>query len=270
MVYASAVIWKCLFSVISWYGIVGVESWFDVVLTAPHYVGIGSSAVLICDHSVEREVLYKVQWLRNSKKFFQFIRDRKPPFKNFTLKGATVSWSENTESQLMLMNITTNASGYYSCEVSTDSPIFTKSSESRELVVIELQKESPKISFGKQSYRVGDWLLVNCTTKIQSHITWLINGVKVDSDHIKYYKGKVAELQLRMTEAHVPKIKLTCITGKGDVSHVTNTIFVEVFKKKPEPELKLTSSDLQVSCNEACPITISSLLLLLTLLQSGG
>ncbi|RZF39880.1 hypothetical protein LSTR_LSTR016887 [Laodelphax striatellus] len=64
-------------------------SWtFHVELRAPRYVSLGSSAILKCDYSVSHEMVHKVEWLRHGKKIFQYVKGRRPPFRNYTIPGA--------------------------------------------------------------------------------------------------------------------------------------------------------------------------------------
>ncbi|KAK9503211.1 hypothetical protein O3M35_011829 [Rhynocoris fuscipes] len=86
----------------------------------------------------------------------------------------------------MLKELDFDASGMYSCEVSTDTPIYTKPSDDQELTVMQGQLEDPHISFGKPTYTVGEWLQVNCTSgpaRPTPDVTWLINGKQVRLFH---------------------------------------------------------------------------------------
>ena len=47
-----------------------------------------------------------------------------------------LQWSESSETQIMLRNMDFEASGMYCCEVSTQTPIYTKLSNDHELTVI--------------------------------------------------------------------------------------------------------------------------------------
>ena len=48
----------------------------------------------------------------------------------------TLQWEESTERQIQLRNMDFEASGIYCCEVSTQTPIYTKLSNYHELTVI--------------------------------------------------------------------------------------------------------------------------------------
>jgi hypothetical protein len=47
-----------------------------------------------------------------------------------------LQWNESNERQILLRNMDFDASGFYSCEVSTQTPIYTKPSNDHELTVI--------------------------------------------------------------------------------------------------------------------------------------
>lgn len=65
----------------------------SVSLEMPNFASRGSSVVLHCQHNVKPDLLYKVEWLRNRDKIFQYVRERTPPFKNYTVEGAVLNVS---------------------------------------------------------------------------------------------------------------------------------------------------------------------------------
>jgi hypothetical protein len=68
---------------------------FAVELRLPRYVILGGSALLQCDYSVRLDQLHRVEWLRNGHKFFQFVKGRTPPFRNYSIPGAELDVSLN-------------------------------------------------------------------------------------------------------------------------------------------------------------------------------
>ncbi|PSN46963.1 hypothetical protein C0J52_12571 [Blattella germanica] len=118
--------------------------------------------------------------------------------------------SQSNERQIVLKNMDFEASGFYSCEVSTETPIYTKPSNDHELLVIrkytiilhavlyfmclEMQREPPHVSTSKHVYQVGETLEANCTTspaRPLAHVTWLVNEKPVSTNH-KHYECTVA------------------------------------------------------------------------------
>lgn len=66
------------------------QSDVEVDLIAKKYVERGSSVILFCKHNVEPEKLYKVTWLKNGNKVFEYINGRQPPYRNFSVAGAEI------------------------------------------------------------------------------------------------------------------------------------------------------------------------------------
>jgi hypothetical protein len=73
---------------------------FHVSLRVPRFVEMGGSALLFCEHGVAREQLHKVEFLRDGRKIFQFVRGRLTPYRNFTTPGAQLDWRHTNEKQV--------------------------------------------------------------------------------------------------------------------------------------------------------------------------
>ena len=65
-----------------------------VELQMERWAARGGSVRLRCVHDVPPHLLDKVVFLRHGTKIFQYIRDRKPPYRNFTTPGAVLNVSE--------------------------------------------------------------------------------------------------------------------------------------------------------------------------------
>ncbi|XP_030370904.1 uncharacterized protein LOC115621400 [Scaptodrosophila lebanonensis] len=166
------------------------QSDLDVQLVVPRYVERGSSATFKCRHNVRPEILFKVTWLKVDKgKFFEFINGRNPPFRNFTIDGAEIDWENSNETQVTLKDVHFDLSGQFYCEVSTDTPIFTKASADELMSVYLPQPGPPTIKFRKRMpFAVGERLFALCNTtraRPAPHITWLINGKKVEEKYVR-------------------------------------------------------------------------------------
>ncbi|XP_045447570.1 uncharacterized protein LOC123655867 [Melitaea cinxia] len=154
-----------------------------VELQMERWAARGSSVRLRCVHDVPPHLLDKVVFLRHGTKIFQYIRNRKPPYRNFTTPGAVLNIELATENSIILQNLDVAASGSYSCEVSLDTPIYTKASSEKQLTVFHPQKHHPRIDFPTRYLSFGETLKANCTTAPAlpaPHITWFINGKKMD------------------------------------------------------------------------------------------
>jgi hypothetical protein len=66
------------------------QSDVEVELIAKKYVERGSSVGLFCKHNVEPQKIYKVTWLKNGNKVFEYINGRQPPYRNFSVAGAEI------------------------------------------------------------------------------------------------------------------------------------------------------------------------------------
>ncbi|XP_069677284.1 uncharacterized protein [Periplaneta americana] len=196
---------------------------FTVELRLPRYVLLGGSALMQCEYNVRLDQLHRVEWLRNGKKLFQFVKGRTPPFRNFTTPGAELDFGESNERQILLRNMDFEASGIYSCEVSTQTPIYTKPSNDHELTVIQKQRDPPQVLMSRAVYRVGDTLEANCTSspaRPLAHITWLVNGRPVEESQLRIFPHRdrerlTAQLSLEIVELHVGperQLELTCLS----------------------------------------------------------
>ncbi|KAG7306183.1 hypothetical protein JYU34_008780 [Plutella xylostella] len=106
-----------------------------VELQLQRWAARGGSVRLRCVHDVPPPLLDTVVFLRHGAKLFQYIRGRKPPYRNFTIPGAVLNIALATEDSIILQNLDFAASGGYSCEVSLATPIYTKASVEKQLTV---------------------------------------------------------------------------------------------------------------------------------------
>ncbi|XP_039288035.1 uncharacterized protein LOC111051029 isoform X2 [Nilaparvata lugens] len=201
---------------------------FHVELRMPRYVRWGEMVTLKCDYNVPPDLLHKVEWLRQGRKIFQYINGRTPPYRNYSIVGAQLDWSHSDSKQIVLRNLDFTASGVYSCEVTTDHPIYTKPSDDQELTIMQGQLEDPNITFQKPVYTVGEILEVNCTSGIAKptpDVTWLLNGKQVDDSAIRTFPEQrpsqvTVQLSFEVKEEHRDQLELTCLaTIPGFMGH---------------------------------------------------
>ncbi|XP_053613008.1 uncharacterized protein LOC128676735 isoform X2 [Plodia interpunctella] len=169
----------------------------DVRLAAPSWVARGGSATLQCLHQVPPHLLYKVEFLRSQSKLLQYVRERVPPFTNYTFSGGKLNMSLATENSITIDNMDPSASGLYWCEVSLETPIFTAASPPHQLTVVYSQKHPPVITFGKPDVVVGGLLRANCTSAPAApapRLTWYINNEKVSDDAVRYFSYRVSSM----------------------------------------------------------------------------
>ncbi|CAH0714189.1 unnamed protein product, partial [Brenthis ino] len=167
----------------------------DVRISAPSWVARGGSATLRCLHQVPPQLLYKVEFLRAGSKLLQYVRERNPPYTNYTFPGGRLNMSLVTENSITLDNLDPTASGLYWCEVSLETPIFTAASPPHQLTVVYSQKHPPIITFGKPDVVVGGLLRANCTSAPAApapRLTWYIDNEKVPDESIRYFSYRVS------------------------------------------------------------------------------
>lgn len=62
-------------------------------LVMQRYAVKGGDVILHCNHSVPLEQLHKVEWRKQDKKIFQYVKGRSPPFRFFPTEGFEFSVS---------------------------------------------------------------------------------------------------------------------------------------------------------------------------------
>ncbi|GFQ73686.1 ig-like domain-containing protein [Trichonephila clavata] len=66
----------------------------------------------------------------------------------------------------------------YRCEISAEAPSFDTAEAEKEMKVFVLPSEGPTLTGGNQEYRIGDTVVVNCTSaksKPAATLRWYIN-----------------------------------------------------------------------------------------------
>ncbi|XP_065218047.1 uncharacterized protein LOC135843923 [Planococcus citri] len=196
------------------------EAPFQVHLKVPRYVLVKRSVTFKCEYNAPFDHIHKVEWLKGDRKLFHYVKGRNPPFYNFTIPGGKINWFQTNASQLTLENIDFKASGVYSCIVTTETPIYTKQSEEKHLMVVQLQTQNPKITFNRRKYAIGEWLEVNCTSGFAHpvpELTWLLNGNEVNSYSIKTFPEQSSyistmQISFQIKEEHNSGFVLTCLS----------------------------------------------------------
>ena len=151
-----------------------------VKLTVPTYKFIGDEAIIACKYDLENEELYSVKWYKDGDEFYRYIpgeRDQKVTV--FNMPGVKVDERRSNMNKVFLLSLNLKSAGNYRCEVSAEAPLFNTVAQRKRLSVIVLPKNRPRISGGKHTYHVGDYVRVNCTSdksKPAANLHWYING----------------------------------------------------------------------------------------------
>ncbi|XP_012288220.1 uncharacterized protein LOC105703971 [Orussus abietinus] len=222
-----------------------------VQLVAPRYVKYGNTASLYCNHTVPESNLHKIEFVKDDKKILQYIKDRNTQFTMpVKMTGAVLEYSPDGKT-IKLKDVTFDASGTYSCEVSMATPIYAKASNDVQMQVIVTQTDNPQITFKKAVYEVGEYLEANCTSspaRPVPYLTWLINGKEVDVTLVTVYPHKqhnyglmssTAKLKIQVSELHAGEnghLEISCqstipdypITHKQYADFRSRTVSVQI------------------------------------------
>ncbi|CAG0891697.1 unnamed protein product [Darwinula stevensoni] len=159
--------------------------------TVPTHLIKGENAELICDYILERGVdLYSVKWYKDEEEFFRYEPWANPSTKNFPREGVKVDLSKSDSKKVFLTDVDLTSSGSYKCEVSAEAPSFDTAKFVSDLAVVAIPKEKPRISGGKQTYKPGDSVGVNCSagpSKPAAALMWYINDEQADPDYLEEY-----------------------------------------------------------------------------------
>ncbi|VVC37249.1 Immunoglobulin subtype,Immunoglobulin-like domain,Immunoglobulin-like fold [Cinara cedri] len=199
----------------------GNHDLFELSALVPRYAKLGETVVMKCNYTIPENQLYKVQWTKSGIKLFQYIRGRRTPFIYHNVPGAKIDWDLSSASKLALMEVQHDASGQYACQVTLESPIYSKTSEYRDLTVIQIQEIDPNITTSKQVFNVGDILDATCTSgpsKPVPEITWLVNGRKPPDTYMKPIvkpavdSASAMRLTLPISDKLGAEVQLTCLS----------------------------------------------------------
>jgi len=161
----------------------------------PQYPVVGNQANLVCSYELEKgfkqgqeERLYSVKWYKDGNEFYRYVPKDKPPSQVFNVAWITVDQNRSNQRVVALRDLSLKASGVYTCEVSSEAPRFKTSSSAGSMQVIDLPDERPIILGGKPAgYRVGEWLDVNCTSRMSNppaSLKWYINDEKPTDSYV--------------------------------------------------------------------------------------
>ncbi|GFY79342.1 uncharacterized protein TNIN_381631, partial [Trichonephila inaurata madagascariensis] len=95
-----------------------------------------------------------------------------------SLTGDATELSKSGSQSVYLRHVDLNSAGVYRCEVSAEAPEFQTVEAEKEMKVLVLPTEGPRIMGGLPKYRVGDTVFVNCTSsrsKPAATLNWYIN-----------------------------------------------------------------------------------------------
>ncbi|XP_055939069.1 cell adhesion molecule 1-like isoform X2 [Argiope bruennichi] len=167
-----------------------------VMLDVPSAVNHGESVELSCIYELENDRLYSIKWYRNDVEFYRYVPNDWPPGQFLPLPGVRVDLSKSGQRSVYLRSVDLNSTGTYRCEVSAEAPSFQSVEAERDMKVMVLPTEGPKIMGGQTQYNVGDMVAVNCTSaksKPAATLRWFINDNAVGPEYETEYSTTLHE-----------------------------------------------------------------------------
>ncbi|GIY55788.1 uncharacterized protein CDAR_459451 [Caerostris darwini] len=98
----------------------------------------------------------------------------------------SVQLSKSNKNSVYLRHVDLNSGGIYRCEISAEAPSFDTAEAEKEMKVFVLPSEGPTLTGGNQEYRIGDTVVVNCTSaksKPAATLRWYINDELVSQEN---------------------------------------------------------------------------------------
>ncbi|KAG8194095.1 hypothetical protein JTE90_003038 [Oedothorax gibbosus] len=190
-------------------------------LVVPPSVVLGDSVRLACSYELGSEELYVVKWYKDDLEFYRYEPKDSNQAVYFPQPGIDMDLSRSNSNVVFLRTVALDTAGSYKCQVSTDAPTYSCVQAVKDMNVIILPLEGPRISGGRQSYDFGDNMTLNCTSaesKPAATLSWLLNGrpipdastvdhgVKADSNKLQVSSKS---LHLQVTERLFQKGKAT-------------------------------------------------------------
>lgn len=157
----------------------------------PSPTTLGETVGLSCIYELNGDRLYSVKWYKNDVEFYRFVPNDWPPGQFLPLPGVDVDLGRSGRTSVYLRNVNLHSAGTYRCEVSAEAPSFDTVGGQKDMTVLVLPTEGPRITGGQAQYRVGDTVSVNCTSaksKPAATLRWFINdALVVDPSHETEY-----------------------------------------------------------------------------------
>ncbi|XP_055929951.1 cell adhesion molecule 2-like isoform X2 [Argiope bruennichi] len=191
MTYISAImtLWEILTFIIL-QALVMTKAFRIVMLDVPSPTILGESVELTCSYELDNEQLYSVKWYKNDVEFYRYVPNDWPPGQFLPLPGIRVDLSKSNKNSVYLRHVDLNSSGIYRCEISAEAPSFDTAEAEKEMKVFVLPSEGPTLTGGNQEYRIGDTVVVNCTSaksKPAATLRWYINDELVGPEYETEY-----------------------------------------------------------------------------------
>ncbi|XP_047477770.1 nephrin-like [Penaeus indicus] len=218
-------VWMYLLLFCSVYGVSALQI---TSIFVPRTARSGDTVRLTCNFELNGDELYSLAWWKDDKMFYTFISKNEPPKAVYNAPGITVDHEASGLYEVILSHVDHRASGKLRCEVVADYPSFEQDTMDANMTVIEEPLKGPSITGNenRSAYRVGDLLLLNCSSTFSyppTTLSWDIDGHKVSQETVVVYPGEVdaegretskSGLQMRLRREHFRQgvLVLRCIS----------------------------------------------------------
>lgn len=161
-----------------------------VMLDVPSLTNQGESVELNCIYDLDSDRLYSIKWYKNDVEFYRYVPNDWPPGQFLPLPGIKVDLSKSGRKSVYLRHVDVNSTGTYRCEVSAEAPSFQTVEAEKEMHVLVLPTDGPRITGGQPKYNIGDPVVINCTSaksKPAATLRWFINDQVVGPEYATEY-----------------------------------------------------------------------------------
>ncbi|RZB39611.1 uncharacterized protein BDFB_008317 [Asbolus verrucosus] len=252
----------------------------DVVLDIePGIVQLGEDSTLRCSYDLEDAPLYCVKWYRGRHEFYRYTPKEHPSTKIFPFSGVHVDLKQSNEKQVVLREVGFSLSGKFTCEVTTDGPLFLTSAVSKEMLVVVLPNHHPTLNTDKSFYDIGDVLRANCSSppsRPAATLTFILNNIVVCEKCVTHkhaaqelwWSDLSLELPLFPSHFNNGRLTLKCVAEIGGNLYKKDVQISLYNVKDPVPargepqnlnrELgSLVEAFLDFDCNEAFKVALT-------------
>ncbi|XP_063533643.1 uncharacterized protein LOC134743943 [Cydia strobilella] len=151
-------------------------------LKVPLHADPRRAAELSCHFHMDDQKLHSVKWYRDLHEIFRYNPSQKTQIRLFNVTGVMVQGGscEQESCVVRVMPLPQATRAAYTCEVSTEGPMFQIARQTKHMTVVAMPEKDPIISGAPNLIRPGEQMLLNCSTDYSlppSDINWYIDDV---------------------------------------------------------------------------------------------
>ncbi|XP_061713643.1 uncharacterized protein LOC133522335 [Cydia pomonella] len=149
-------------------------------LKVPLHADPRRAAELSCHFRMDDQKLHSVKWYRDLHEIFRYNPSQKTQIRLFNVTGVMVQGGscEQESCVVRVMPLPQATRAAYTCEVSTEGPMFQIARQTKHMTVVAMPDKDPVISGAPNLVRPGEQMLLNCTTDYSlppADINWYID-----------------------------------------------------------------------------------------------